>query len=116
MVSVVPNPLDLNDPALITENWEVFKKQWKNYLILAEAGALGGTRLSTPKLKMAMFSSVIGRDGLRLMERVIDLNESTLDQVIDALDKYFWALRIPCMNDLFLMVLFKSQMNLLKTS
>lgn len=36
-----------------------------------------------------MFSTVpIGRDGLHLIDRTVDLNESTQDQVIEALDKY----------------------------
>lgn len=39
MVSVFPNPLDSNDTALVTENWGLFKTQWKNCLILAEAAA-----------------------------------------------------------------------------
>lgn len=36
-----------------------------------------------------MFTTVKGHDGLHLIERIIDLNESNLDQVIGALNKHF---------------------------
>lgn len=53
-------PLDLSNPATAAEERAIFKKQWDNYLVLAEAGAIPGTRISTPKVKIAMFNTVIG--------------------------------------------------------
>ena len=88
-----PIPLDLTDNAVAAENWQVFKRQWENYITLAESGALSGTRLSTPKLKLAMFNTVIGREGLRLIEKLVDIENSTLNQIIEALDKYFVGIK-----------------------
>lgn len=42
---------------------------------------------------MAMFTTATGRDGLRLIDRMVDLNESTQDQVIEALHKYILGMK-----------------------
>lgn len=43
-----------------------------------------GTRISTPKFKIAMFHTVRGKDGLKLIEKLVDTKISDLHTMVKA--------------------------------
>lgn len=58
--------------SLLTESWEVFETQWKNYLILAEAGCMVKLNIRDGHASYCC----IGHDGLSLIEKIVDLRLS----------------------------------------
>lgn len=50
-----------------------------------------GTKISTrtPKVKIAMFNTVICKDGLILIEKLVDTKNADLDTTVKALGNYF---------------------------
>lgn len=96
--------LDLSNPATAKEDWAIFKKEWDNYLVQAEAGMITGSRISTPKVNV--FNTVLGKDGIRLIENLVDTKNADLDTKVNVLDNNF----IGSKNALYERVLFNNKL------
>lgn len=46
-------------------------------------------RISTPKVKIPMFNTVMGKDGLRMIEKLVDTKTADLVPIVKALENYF---------------------------
>ncbi|XP_054259874.1 uncharacterized protein K02A2.6-like [Macrosteles quadrilineatus] len=83
-----PEPFDFTEKRDATENWKLFKCQWKNYVTLAEAFSSKSTNLSNKKIRLALFLSVIGGKAVRLINKLFN-EPSDVDEIISRLDEYF---------------------------
>ena len=83
-----PDALVFNENTDSSDNWNLFKIQWSNYITLAEACSSRGTNLTSKKVQLALFLTVIGGKAVKLITKLCNEPKS-VDEIISRLDQYF---------------------------
>lgn len=81
MYSNLPIPSYLEAGPGLVENWRIFKRMWHNY----EIGT--GLEKESSRRRSAVFKTIIGKEGLRIIGQLQMENEEDIEALILALDK-----------------------------